>query len=573
MLDRPEGRWHKMAFMDDRLMMTNRPLHISAVFFQLEGTLACSAERPLQETLGCPEEAAWNDGIQGLRDAPRSRRVLVELERLEQAAAARWTLHPAAAPLFAFIQSNGLVAGFFSRHGRKAVDRFLKRVRSALGGSVPVHIAREEFRSIDRRRNPFPMAARTMRAPIARTLVVSAERSMLDRAAAAGALTVLLSNGLPPPEPAPSVHFQITDIQQLRNILRLGIPLPPGKLPNDWLKQFIDEFDFEDPSLIIHPGIGEDIAAVDMTQEEVLVLKSDPITFATDAIGQYAVLVNANDIATAGAAPRWFLTTLLFPAGSTPSMIWSVVRELKEFTRRWGITLCGGHTEITDAVRRPVIAGMMAGTVRRRDLIDKRRMRSGDRILLTKAVAVEGTAIIAREFGRKLRSLGMTAAEIQLCREFLDGISILPEAGIAAAVEGTSAMHDVTEGGIATALEELSAAGGFELRVDMDRIPIFPETRKLSRLLQIDPLGLIGSGSLLICCRPTRAARLEAKLRRKGIRVAAIGEVGGPGGGVQAFNDARPVRWRSFEVDEIARLFAREQRLRRRRCGSFGAGR
>lgn len=507
-----------MARMSDPLAMINRPFRISTVLFHLEGTLACSQEGP---------------------------------------AAAGWTLHPAAAPLFTFMRSKAVAAGVFSRHGRRSVDRFLKKARPELGAPLPVCIAAEELFSASSRRNPFRMAARALHTPIARTLVVSAERRVLDLAAAAGAITVLVSVKAPSTAPDPRVHFQINDIRCLKNILRLGIPLPPGKLPNDLLKQFLEEFKFEDPSLIIRPGVGEDIAAVDVVAEEVLVLKSDPITFATDAIGQYAVLVNANDIATAGAVPRWLLTTLLFPAGSTPSLIWSVVRDLKAFTARWGITLCGGHTEITDAVRRPVVSGMMAGTVRRSDLIDKRRMRTGDRILLTKAVAVEGTAILAREFGRKLAALGMNAAEVQSCRDFLDRISILPEAGIAAAVDGTSAMHDVTEGGIATALEELSAAGGFRLQVEADRIPVFPETRRLCRLLRIDHLGLIGSGSLLICCRPRAQVRLEAKLRQEGIRVTAIGEVGERGEGVQAFKNHRPTRWPSFEVDEIARLFAK----------------
>jgi len=268
------------------------------------------------------------------------------------------------------------------------------------------------------------------------------------------------------------------------------------------------------------------------------------------------VLVNANDIATAGAAPRWLLTTLLFPVGSTPSFIWSVVRELEEFCRKWNITLCGGHTEITDAVSRPVVCGMMAGNVRKRDLIDKRRMRPGDRVLLTKAAAVEGTALIAREFGSRLRTLGLTASEIRSGRAYLDRISILPEAGRAARCPGTSAMHDVTEGGIATALEELSSAGGFRMRVHLDRIPVFPETRRICRLLGVHPLGLIGSGSLLICCRPKHSQRLEEDLHRWGIQVTCIGEVAEKGSGVQAFRGGRPARWPRFEVDEIARLFA-----------------
>ena len=516
--------------MNDHIMMPNKPFRISAVLLQLEGTLACAEGR---------RRRAGNDSDRGV-----------------SATASAWRLNPAAGPLLALLRSKGLAVAVFSRHAHQAVGRFLKRARPTLGPAVDSLDWREALSSTARGRNPFRTAAKRLHAPAGETLVVSTERAVLARAAEAGAVTVLVSAEPSQPAASPSVLFQITDISRLAHILRLGVALPAGKLPNDLLKEFLGEFKFEDRSLLINPGVGEDIAAVDVARDEVLVLKSDPITFATDAIGQYAVQVNANDIATAGAAPRWLLTTLLFPPGSTPSEIWCVVRELSELTQRLGITLCGGHTEITDAVRRPVVSGMMAGTVRRRDLIDKHGMRPGDRILLTKAAAVEGTAIIAREFGRTLKALGMPAGEIQSCRDFLNGISVLPEAALAASSDGTSAMHDVTEGGVATALEELSAAGGFALRVDLDRIPVFPETRKLSRLLRFDPFGLIGSGSLLICCRPRQSERLRAQLQRESIRVSVIGEVAERGSGVRAFRSGRPARWRSFEVDEIARLFA-----------------
>jgi len=287
----------------------------------------------------------------------------------------------------------------------------------------------------------------------------------------------------------------------------------------------------------------------------VLVLKSDPITFATDSIGQYAVLINANDIATSGAQPRWLLTTLLFPSGVTPSEIQHVIDELKAFCRRWDITLCGGHTEITDAVTRPVVAGMMAGTVARKNLIDKRNVAPGDKVLLTKGVAVEGTAIIAREFGDRLEHLGLADSEVERCRQFLTNISILTEAKIAAKSTATSAMHDVTEGGLATALEELSIAAQHRLRINMDTIPVFAETRKICRLLKIQPLGLIGSGSLLICCRPTGCKSLMKSLRQGGVDVTCIGEILEKGQGIAAFKNGRRAAWPQFEVDEITRLF------------------
>jgi hydrogenase maturation factor len=382
---------------------------------------------------------------------------------------------------------------------------------------------------------------------------VSADARVLRLARAAGAATARFGPESPGGAPA---DFALERVDELPGILRWGLPLPAGKLPNDLLRELLTGLRFQDPTLLIDPAVGEDIAAVDIAGEEVLVLKSDPITFATDAVGRYAVLVNANDIATSGADPRWLLTTLLFPMGTTPSQVAGVVHDLDAFCRRWGITLCGGHTEITDAVTRPVVAGMMAGTVAAARLIDKRRMRPGDHLLMTKAAGVEGTALIARELSARLRRLGMSAAEIDRCRDFLDRVSIIPEARRAADTPGTVAMHDVTEGGAATALEELAAAGGCRLRVNLERIPIYPETRRVCRLLGIHPLGLIGSGGLLICCRPDASACLQQRLGTDGVAVSRIGEVVEGGEGIEALRHGRPARWPRFAVDEIARLFA-----------------
>ena len=286
-----------------------------------------------------------------------------------------------------------------------------------------------------------------------------------------------------------------------------------------------------------------------------LVLKSDPITFAGDAIGRYAVMVNANDIATAGAIPRWFLTTLLFPPGTSASQVRHVMAEFGQVCQQWKISLCGGHTEITDAVRRPVVIGMMAGTVMRRDLVEKRYMSRGDVILLTKQVAVEGMSIIAREFTALLKSNGIADQEIKGAKRLLDQITILPEARVASEERLATAMHDVTEGGVATALEELSMAGGCRIAVDKEKIPIPESTRKICKLLGIDPLGLIGSGSLLICCRQENVERLCQRIKEQDIAVTPIGRVLAAGSGIEAFEHGKPTTWPRFAVDEITKLY------------------
>ncbi len=385
----------------------------------------------------------------------------------------------------------------------------------------------------------------------AEVLLVSADGSLLKTAREAGMVTLRVGST----EDGPPTDLTVPDLDGVVDAVRLGLPLSGGKFPNELLERHFTDFPFDDPSLIVQPAVGEDTAAVDIAADEVLVLKSDPITFAADAMGQYAVLVNANDIATAGARPRWMLTTLLFPPATTPSEVLLVMQELQQVSRQWGITLCGGHTEISDAVTRPVVVGVMAGTVTRAGLVDKADMRPGDRVYLTKAVAVEGTSIIARELAPRLEDLGVRTEEIDRCRDFLENISIIEEAALAARCGGVSAMHDVTEGGLATALRELAQAGGHRIRVNVERIPVFDETRRLCRLLGIDPLGLIGSGSLLICCRPDDADRLAADITAAGIRITEIGEVVDGKSGVEAFENGHPVPWPRFEVDEITKVF------------------
>ena len=451
--------------------------------------------------------------------------------------------------------SKDLRLGIISRSDINTVRQDLSNCGFVNEDKMDVIISQPDIMKNKADADLIQTTAQKMNVAVDNVLFISPHLSEIRKAEQIGAITAWMRTEQTTDPTASHGDFEIEDIAEIKDVVTMGVPLPSGKLPNRLLHAFLNQFIFDDPTVLINPGVGEDITAVDIDSQEVLVLKADPITFATDSIGQYAVLVNANDIATSGAIPQWFLTTLFFPGGTTPSQIQHVFEELKSFCRQWGITLCGGHTEITDAVNRPIVAGMMAGTVARRDLIDKRRMEKGDRVLLTKGVAVEGTAIIAREFGARLKKLGMAAGEIDRCRQFLDNISIITEAKIAAATAGTSAMHDITEGGLATALEELSIAGGRRIRVDIDKIPVFPETQTICDLLDINPLGLIGSGSLLICCSSRDCKKLMEDVAAAGIEITLIGEVMDKGEGIRSYKSKKQVAWPAFAVDEITKLF------------------
>ncbi len=538
--------------------MKNLPNPIKAVLFYWEGTIVrqdLRALKKLKQVIGCPLQKSVLEFIQSLAGLPEKKHILSKLDTQEKSATLNLKAQPAALETLQYILAKDLRIGVISHSKLNTIRLSLQAFATIGKDDFGFVISRDDVVQQTPGTDLIHLAAKQLKVAIKNLLVISANGSEIEHARHKGAITIYLNTGLKAETAGNNADFEIEHIREIKDIVRMGVPLPAGKLPNPFLRDFLNQFIFEDPSLLINPGVGEDIAAVDIEPHEVLVLKSDPITFATDSIGQYAVLINANDIATSGATPRWFLTTLFFPCGTTPSQIKDVFEELKHYCQHWGITLCGGHTEITEAVVRPVVAGMMAGTVSRSDLIDKRRMQTGDRVLITKAVAVEGTAIIAREFGTRLKQMGMSAKEIDHCRQFLDRISIMTEAKIAAENPGTSAMHDVTEGGLSSALVELSIAGEHAIRVDMNQIPVYRETHTICDGLGINPLGLIGSGSLLICCRNNDSQALMQRIDAAGIEVTCIGEVMDRGQGIQAYKGKKNVPWPSFEVDEITKLF------------------
>ncbi len=260
--------------------------------------------------------------------------------------------------------------------------------------------------------------------------------------------------------------------------------LPLGKLPPELLARLLAKAPIQDPRVLYGPGIGMDCAVIDLGQH-VLVFKSDPITFATDDIGWYAVQVNANDIATTGATPRWMLATLLLPENLTdPEMVEHIFEQLAQAARQLGISVVGGHTEITYDLHRAILIGTLIGEVEREQLVMPGGARPGDRLLLTKGVPIEATALLAREFPDRLRP-ALTETEIEAARQYLyqPGISVVRDARIAIQTGHVTAMHDPTEGGLASALWELSEASGKQLLVNRRQCGFRPSRRKYARSL------------------------------------------------------------------------------------------
>ena len=548
--------------------MKDTPIRtIRAILFDFDGTLTRPGSldfQQLRDELASPVGAPILEYIQGL-PPDRRRYCLRVLDRFEMEGAARSRPNDGAEELIRELQARGLPLAVVSRNSRAAVIRALENFPSVGPSDFDIIISRDDAILPKPHPDGIRIAAGKMGVSAAETLVVGDFHFDIDAGLRAGSPTVFLTNGRSEPPETPTPEFVAGNLSEVGALVRERSPLAEGKLPNDLLDRILSERESGDPTLLIGPGVGEDTAAVALGQEdEVLILKSDPITFATDEMGYYTLVVNANDVATSGGTPRWLLTTLLFPPGTTAERVAGLMASLQRWCSRLGVTLCGGHTEITDAVNKPVVVGQMAGTAKRSRLVDKKRIRTGDRILMTKALAVEGTAILAREFPQALGRLGLPEDEISRCGQFLfsPGISVLEEAEAALESGGISALHDVTEGGAATALDELTRAGRHRIRVWPQQVPVYPETARFCRLLDVDPLGLIGSGSLIIVCRDDSGDQVQEALGERGIPATLVGEVLGPGSGVEAVDShGEPLPWPHFETDELPRAIEKLQRV------------
>ncbi len=331
---------------------------------------------------------------------------------------------------------------------------------------------------------------------------------------------------------------------------------PVGKLPYNVLAQLLRAAPCVDPRVRLGPGIGMDCAVIEYP-DRYLVFKSDPITFATDHIGWYAVQVNVNDIATTGATPRWMLVTILLPEnGTTEELVESIFDQIYQACRKLDISVIGGHTEITYGIERVIVAATVVGEVHKDQLVTPGGARPGDWVLLTKGVPIEATAIIAREFGARLGDV-FNDEELLLAQNYLydPGISVLRDAQIALAAGRVSAMHDPTEGGLAAALWELAEAAQVSLHIDPTVVPVPELSRRICQVMGLNPLNAIASGALLITASPETAPPICQALQENGIICSRIGTVGDAPALVYQSDQDGEVLLERPERDEVARLF------------------
>ena len=332
--------------------------------------------------------------------------------------------------------------------------------------------------------------------------------------------------------------------------------LRTGKLPPEVLGRMLKHRGAEDRRVVLGPKLGEDAAVVRIGRQ-LLVLKTDPVTYASDMIGWYAVHVNANDVATRGAAPAWFQATVLLPEGTEESAVEDIFKQISKAARSLGVAVTGGHTEVTPGISSPIVVGDMHGVLDGRKPVLTSGARTGDFLVLTKGAGIEGTATIARERRAELLRV-FEKRMVDRAANFLfdPGLSIVPEARLALRYE-VSSMHDPTEGGVAMGVREVAEASGRSIDLLVDNVNVFPETRRICRKYGIDPLGLLGSGALLATFAPEKAEAYADACDRKGIEARVVGRVVKGKGRSMAISGGRAIPLSSSERDEVLKVLSR----------------
>ncbi len=281
-----------------------------------------------------------------------------------------------------------------------------------------------------------------------------------------------------------------------------------------------------DPAVIVGPEVGEDAAIIDLGNELALVTHPDPISGALEFLGYLAVHVPANDVAVAGARPKYFMPVILVPEGTPLDTVSKVVNDVKEALQEIDGHVVGGHTEVTDAVTHPLVITTAMGLTRRESIVRTSGAKPGDAVIMTKTAGIEGTAVLASDFKDELLRRGVPYAVVKEGEALIRQVSVVKEALTLAEHRLANSMHDPTEGGVIGGLTEIAYASNTSIIIDETKIPLNPVTKLLASAMRVDPLKMLSSGALLATIPEDKVNDALRVIREEaGVDATVIGKV------------------------------------------------
>lgn len=299
--------------------------------------------------------------------------------------------------------------------------------------------------------------------------------------------------------------------------------LPLGKIPKNILEEVVfKNLGIKRKEVVLGPSAGIDGAVIDLGNKS-LITAMDPITGAIERVGWLAVNINANDVATFGVEPMFFLSCILLPEKADRRIVETICTQMDEAAKELEIAIIGGHCEVTPELANPVVVGCTMSITEKGNYVTAGDAKPRDKLILTKSAGIEGTAILAADREKNLKKV-LNPTLLQNAKNFYNCISVVKDAITAFKTGGITAMHDPTEGGIFGGINEMADASKTGVKVFEEKIPIAKETAEICKFFKIDPLQLISSGALLIAAKQDYEEKILKGLRKEKIEASVIGE-------------------------------------------------
>lgn len=293
-----------------------------------------------------------------------------------------------------------------------------------------------------------------------------------------------------------------------------------GKLPEPVLiRSVLKQVGHRRDEVLVGPAVGQDCAVMEVGPEEVLVMSTDPITGTVKDLGSHCIHITANDLAAAGAEPVGVMLTMMLPDTIEEAEIKKIIKDAEDVCKQLKIEVLGGHTEITNVVKQPLVSVTGVGKMKRSQVMTTSQIQPDQDIVITKWIGLEATTILAKEREEELTKR-FPAGLVDIAKGFDQYLSVVPESRIAME-HGVSSMHDITEGGVFGALWEMVSGAGLGVEVDLKKIPIRQETIEICEYFGVNPYQIMSSGSMMITAAD--GPGLVRKLEKEGIHAVVIG--------------------------------------------------
>ncbi len=284
----------------------------------------------------------------------------------------------------------------------------------------------------------------------------------------------------------------------------------------------------ESAEIIIGPQHGIDFGVIQVGNQ-CMALSTDPFfivpSFGFSKAAWFGFHIIFCDVAVSGLKPKYLTIDLNLPPEIQESELEEMWEAIHSEALKYGINIITGHTARYTGCNYPMVGGATSIAIGdKKDLRGPHRVKTGDRIVITKGPAIETTGLLAVLFPNKFIKAGGAEFQKEAADIFFQ-MTVIEDCGIAREFPEVHVMHDATECGIWGGLHEMARAGNYGLRIDEEAIPVQPVIRKTAELFEFDPYSSISEGTLIVMVDTQEADGLVKAFREQGIPAGVVGEV------------------------------------------------